>query len=173
MAFTSTTKKSARKTNKATASRVARKSIRTAVSKTNKAAAKKAPTNKTKTKAKKAVKASTKRKATAKKATKNTAAATDSVELSVADFKVVDELLDEIAPEPPTPTAKSKRSNNPRTPSVPRTVKPAPKVADLEIDEQILSFIDAIDKYKQEYSRPFPSWREVFYVFKKLGYRQT
>jgi hypothetical protein len=31
-------------------------------------------------------------------------------------------------------------------------------------------FIAAIDTYKRENRRPFPTWSEVFVVFTKLGY---
>ena len=42
----------------------------------------------------------------------------------------------------------------------------------LEIDPEVLDFIEAIDKYKKKHNRPFPSWSEVLYVFRKLGYKR-
>ena len=42
----------------------------------------------------------------------------------------------------------------------------------LEIDPEVLAFIEAIDKYKKKHNRPFPSWSEVLYVFRKLGYKK-
>ena len=43
----------------------------------------------------------------------------------------------------------------------------------LEIDPEVLDFIEAIDKYKKKHNRPFPSWSEVLYVFRKLGYKRS
>ncbi len=40
----------------------------------------------------------------------------------------------------------------------------------LEVDPEVLEFIDAIDKYKKSHNRPFPSWSEVLYILRKLGY---
>ena len=41
---------------------------------------------------------------------------------------------------------------------------------DLEVDPDVLELIAAIDKYKKSHNRPFPSWSEVLYVLRKLGY---
>ena len=41
---------------------------------------------------------------------------------------------------------------------------------DLEVDPEVLELIAAIDKYKKSHNRPFPSWSEVVYVLRKLGY---
>ena len=43
----------------------------------------------------------------------------------------------------------------------------------LEIDPEVLEFIEAIDKYKKKHNRPFPSWSEVLYVFRKIGYKKS
>jgi hypothetical protein len=91
---------------------------------------------------------------------------TPSVELAIDDLTAVDDLV-----AAPTAAAKDSRKRGPRTPSVPRTVKPAPKLADIEMDAEVLAFIDAVDAYKQRYSRPFPTWSEVFFIFRRLGYR--
>lgn len=50
----------------------------------------------------------------------------------------------------------------------PKRAKATPDSA--EIDAEVLEFIEAIDKYKQKHSRPFPSWSEVLMVLKSLGY---
>ena len=74
-----------------------------------------------------------------------------------------------------TPKSKAKapkKKAGPKTPSVPRAVKPVPKVANTELGPELLEFIAAIERYKQEYCRPFPTWREVFYLLMKLGYRR-
>ena len=39
-------------------------------------------------------------------------------------------------------------------------------------DEQF-EFLMAIDKYKRENARPFPTWTEVLEVIKALGYRKV
>lgn len=184
MASSARKKQTARKTTRGTTKKVTRKSV-TKKTKARPAAAKKSPAKK---KARKKVqkaaasktrsKRTTANKATAKKSKTKASADSASVELDVAEIDSVGDLVDdaEVVAKPSAAasktkkTANSKYANNPRTPSVPRTVKPAPKVVDIEMDSEVLRFIDAIDKYKQEYSRPFPSWREVYYVFKKLGY---
>jgi hypothetical protein len=40
------------------------------------------------------------------------------------------------------------------------------------LDGEELEFINAINAYKQHYSRPFPTWSEVLHVLKFLGYRR-
>ncbi|MHC4122697.1 MAG: hypothetical protein ACYSSI_03915 [Planctomycetota bacterium] len=39
-------------------------------------------------------------------------------------------------------------------------------------DEQF-AFLMAVDEYKRENSRPFPTWTEVLEVIKALGYRKV
>jgi hypothetical protein len=39
-------------------------------------------------------------------------------------------------------------------------------------DEQF-SFVMAVDQYKKQNSRPFPSWTEILEIVKALGYRQV
>jgi len=176
-------KKTARKassTTKAKAKKVTRTtSKKTKAAKSSKAGKTKAA--KTRKKAAKATPAKSKagRKSTARAlARKSKEASATSVELAIEELDAVEELLEggaEATPKPSKAAGAAKKkaaaaSKAPRTPTVPRTVKPTPKVADLEMDPEVLRFIDAIDSYKQEYSRPFPSWREVYYVFKQLGY---
>lgn len=43
-----------------------------------------------------------------------------------------------------------------------------PRIA--EIDGEVMEFIAALDRFKDENSRPFPSWSEVLQVLKGLGY---
>ncbi len=40
----------------------------------------------------------------------------------------------------------------------------------LDIDAEVLEFIEAIDRFKKANGRPFPSWSEVLFVLKELGY---
>jgi hypothetical protein len=44
------------------------------------------------------------------------------------------------------------------------------QASDLEIDPDVLEFIAAIDRYKKNHSRPFPSWSEILYILRQLGY---
>lgn len=41
-----------------------------------------------------------------------------------------------------------------------------------EVDGEVLEFIAAIDRFKKEHGRPFPSWSEVLLVVRELGYRR-
>lgn len=41
-----------------------------------------------------------------------------------------------------------------------------------EVDADVLEFIAAIDRFKKEHGRPFPSWSEVLLVVRELGYRR-
>ncbi len=41
-----------------------------------------------------------------------------------------------------------------------------------EVDAEVLAFIAAIDRFKKEHGRPFPSWSEVLLVVRELGYRR-
>ena len=42
----------------------------------------------------------------------------------------------------------------------------------LEVDAEVLEFIEAIDRFKKEHARPFPSWSEVLHVLRELGYER-
>lgn len=46
----------------------------------------------------------------------------------------------------------------------------APPLA--EVDGDVLEFIEAIDRFKRQHNRPFPSWSEVLMVLRELGYRR-
>lgn len=41
------------------------------------------------------------------------------------------------------------------------------------VDDEALEFIQAIETYKHEKGRPFPSWTEVLQILKSLGYRKS
>ena len=38
---------------------------------------------------------------------------------------------------------------------------------------EVLEFIAAIDRFKKENGRPFPSWSEILLVLRELGYRRS
>lgn len=42
----------------------------------------------------------------------------------------------------------------------------------LEVDQEVLDFIAALERFKKEHNRSFPSWSEVLFVVKQLGYRR-
>ncbi len=42
-----------------------------------------------------------------------------------------------------------------------------------EMTDEQFSFLMAIDRYKKENQRPFPTWTEVLEVAKALGYRKV
>jgi len=46
----------------------------------------------------------------------------------------------------------------------------APALA--EVDDEVLEFIEAVDRFKKQHGRPFPSWSEVLLILRQLGYRR-
>lgn len=79
----------------------------------------------------------------------------------------------------PTPKAKaSKAAGKPPAAPAPESVlddveepdRSSPAMA--EVDAEALEFIAAIDRFKKENGRPFPSWSEVLLVLRQLGYRR-
>lgn len=42
----------------------------------------------------------------------------------------------------------------------------------LAVDDEVLEFIAALDRFKKEHNRNFPNWSEVLHVLKSLGYRR-
>ena len=41
-----------------------------------------------------------------------------------------------------------------------------------EVDADVLEFIAAIDTFKKQHGRPFPSWSEVLLIVRQLGYQR-
>lgn len=41
------------------------------------------------------------------------------------------------------------------------------------VDTETLEFIKAVEAYKAEKGRAFPSWSEVLSILKRLGYRRS
>ncbi len=46
------------------------------------------------------------------------------------------------------------------------------KPVDVEVDPDVLEFIEAIDRFKREHGRPFPTWSEVLWIVRSLGYEK-
>lgn len=77
-------------------------------------------------------------------------------------------------PKAPRTTASAKGTAAPAPTSVLDDVeepdRSSPAMA--EVDAEALEFIAAIDRFKKENGRPFPSWSEVLLVLRQLGYRR-
>ena len=41
------------------------------------------------------------------------------------------------------------------------------------MSDELLEFVLAIDEYKRQNKRPFPTWSEVFEIIRYLGYRKV
>lgn len=81
------------------------------------------------------------------------------------------------APAKPAPAKAPKAAGAPRrrdeqpTTAISEPERAAPPLA--EIDADALEFIEAIDRFKKQHGRPFPSWSEVLMVVRQLGYRRS
>jgi len=71
------------------------------------------------------------------------------------------------SPAPKKRTAKSSKKKAAKSPA--RAAVPRPD----EMDADVLEFITAIDEYKRERQRPFPSWSEILGILKELGYDRS
>jgi hypothetical protein len=75
------------------------------------------------------------------------------------------------AKAPRTPKGKAKPARKPRTGGDDdEPVRSNP--LGLEINADVLEFIEAIDRFKKEHGRPFPSWSEVLHIVRSLGYHK-
>ena len=48
-----------------------------------------------------------------------------------------------------------------------------PTTCERDYDDSEIEFMKAIDDYKRDFGRPFPTWSEVLEVAKALGYRKV
>jgi hypothetical protein len=48
-----------------------------------------------------------------------------------------------------------------------------PTTCERDYTEEEISFMKAMDEYKRDFARPFPTWSEVLEVLKSLGYRKV
>ncbi len=82
---------------------------------------------------------------------------------------------------------KAGRQKSRRAPAKSRAKKSAPRVDDglddiaspersapalAEVNAEVLEFIEAVDRFKKQHGRPFPSWSEVLLIVRQLGYRR-
>lgn len=42
-----------------------------------------------------------------------------------------------------------------------------------EVTPEVLEFISAVESYKKQHGRPFPTWSEVLGILHALGYRKS
>jgi hypothetical protein len=73
-------------------------------------------------------------------------------------------------PPKPAPRAAARGTKPPRTAATDDNERSSPAMA--EVDGEVLEFIAAIDRFKQEHGRPFPSWSEILLIVRQLGYRR-
>ncbi len=158
------------------------RATKTATAKTTKKAARNTGRSSAKTKATKKGTAKAAKKTTlkaGKKASKTTSrrsAATSGRKKSATGLESKETVLvldESVTDAPPGPQGKNSGVRKPQTPTAPRSVKPPPKSADVEMGAEVLEFVAAIDAYRQENCRPFPTWTEVFSILKKLGYAKS
>ena len=71
----------------------------------------------------------------------------------------------------PKKSAARKRAVAKERPKSPAAKAPAATKPD-GMDADVLEFIQAIDDYKRQAGRPFPSWSEVLEIVKGLGYER-
>jgi hypothetical protein len=50
--------------------------------------------------------------------------------------------------------------------------RPRSESLGLDVDADVLEFIEALDRFKKVRGRPFPSWSEVLHVLRELGYHK-
>lgn len=48
-----------------------------------------------------------------------------------------------------------------------------PITSEIEYDDEEFAFLQAIERYKHENRRPYPTIREILFVLKSLGYRRV
>lgn len=69
------------------------------------------------------------------------------------------------------PVAVDRRKGERRTGERRRQIDPTTCERDYGDDE--IEFMKAIDEYKRDFARPFPTWSEVLEIAKALGYRKV
>ena len=99
-----------------------------------------------------------------------------------------DEDLDSVAPD--TETRPSRRTADRRKRNIPVAVERRkgepgrrqqgerrrqvdPTTCEREYTEEEIAFMKAMDQYKRDNRRPFPTWSEVLEVLRALGYRKV
>ena len=76
------------------------------------------------------------------------------------------------AAHPPAPPVRDARPEKKLAKKAEKKPVRRPALPDLEIDPDVLEFIAAIDRFKKEQVRPFPTWSEILHILRELGYRK-
>lgn len=70
----------------------------------------------------------------------------------------------------PNPAPREEPRDEDRFDDIVEPDRSAPALA--EVDAEVLEFIEAVDRFKKQHGRPFPSWSEVLLILRQLGYRR-
>ena len=71
------------------------------------------------------------------------------------------------------PVAVERRSGKDRRQQGERRRQIDPTTCERDYSDEEISFMKAMDQYKRDNHRPFPTWSEVLEVLRALGYRQV
>ena len=71
------------------------------------------------------------------------------------------------------PVAIDRRSGKDRREQGERRRQIDPTTCERDYNNEEIEFMKAMDQYKRENRRPFPTWSEVLEVLRALGYRKT
>ncbi len=71
------------------------------------------------------------------------------------------------------PVAVDRRSGKERRHQGERRRQVDPTTCERDYSDEEITFMKAMDQYKRDNRRPFPTWSEVLEVLRALGYRKT
>jgi hypothetical protein len=71
------------------------------------------------------------------------------------------------------PVAKERRSGKDRRQQGERRRQIDPTTCERDYNDEEIDFMKAMDQYKRDNRRPFPTWSEVLEVLRSLGYRKV
>ncbi len=69
------------------------------------------------------------------------------------------------------PVASDRRKGDRR--NVDRRRQVDPTTCERDYTDEEMNFMGAVESYKREFARPFPTWSEILEVLKSLGYRRV
>ncbi|MCS7046193.1 MAG: hypothetical protein NZO58_07545 [Gemmataceae bacterium] len=90
-----------------------------------------------------------------------------SAELCITDRRGADRRKRSI------PVAVERRSGKDRRQAGERRRQIDPTTCERDYSDDEIEFMKAMDQYKRDNRRPFPTWSEVLEVLRALGYRKT
>lgn len=77
-------------------------------------------------------------------------------------------------PAPTSPLPAPKRAKPKAAAGEPAGVRSAAGPVNPDsMSAEVIEFITAVDDYKRQRGRPFPSWSEILEIVKQLGYRKA